>query len=82
MSPWTRYSYLAVNPFVGSGGIKTVECEEEDFSEIAMNSSISQDMCDLQPFSGVKAAELPEECPTAKELQERSGFFFFQRTKE
>lgn len=71
MSPWTRYSYLAVNPHVTSGGIATINCDTEDFSTISMEASIPQEIEELNPFTGVRSAQLPEECPTSKELQER-----------
>lgn len=80
MSPYTRWSYLALNPYAKTGGINTLKVSTEDFMAAAQYSDDYQLAKDLPHFSGARSAELPANCPTKKELKDHRIYiirFFF-----
>eukprot|EP00435_Cladocopium_sp_Y103_P066251 s337_g28.t1 len=70
MSPYCRWSYLSLNPFAASGGIRTVKVSDVDFS-IAASTDTIKEARELPHFRGVRSACLPTEMPSQKELTER-----------
>lgn len=71
MSPYTRWSYIAVNPFAKSGGIQTVKCTDQDFAHASSNPSGTREIRELAHFNGVRRATLPADCPQRRDLANR-----------
>ena len=67
MGPYTRFSYLAMNPFCQSGGIRRLELTDGDFSNAASTDFVHEARA-LAHFNGVRSAALPTEMPSQKEL--------------
>ena len=72
MAPQTRFSYAALNPFCASGGIRTVVTEFQDYVALATSASQLQAVSSLPIFTGARSSKLPSECPTKRELQDRT----------
>ena len=70
MGPYTPWSYLCLNPFAESGGIRTMTLSETDFAAAASTPDWIQEVRNLPHFNGVRSAVLPTEMPSHKELTE------------
>ena len=70
MGPCTRWSYLCLNPFTESGGIRKLVLTDQDFAT-ATSTDWAAEARNLAHFSGVRAAVLPTDMPSHKELTER-----------
>ncbi|CAE7760134.1 unnamed protein product [Symbiodinium sp. CCMP2456] len=70
MSPWTRYSYLAVNPHAQQSGAQQSTVDRSDFIRLSGAPAAIQDVLNLKPFTP-SATPLHEQTPSAAEIHKR-----------
>lgn len=68
MSPYTRYSYLACNPYIKSGGLRTIVASEEDFAAISTSPLSHNAVMSTKPFTA-SSSPMPDRRPSLKELE-------------
>lgn len=72
MSNWTKWSYLILNRYAGTGGLNSVSLTHDDFTNISSNSAVQEQAQAIPVWKGLKHAALPmDDMPSKKTLEVR-----------
>ena len=70
MGPYTRWSYLALNPYAQTSGIPQCEVVAKDFVRMATKPDAVAKILSTKPFSPASTA-LPRDAPSRKDIQNK-----------
>ena len=70
MSPYTRWSYLAVNPYARDSGVKQCEPSKHNFAQLSTRPMLLQHTLADKPFTA-SATKLPPDAPSRQAIEQQ-----------
>ena len=70
MSPYTRWSYLAVNPYARDSGVKQSQPDKHDFAQLSTRPTLVARTFACKPFTA-SATKLPPDAPSRQAIEQQ-----------